>query len=130
MNFSLKYVRIYITSVKFLGSGCMNKKKIFLIIFWFALIISIVVLFSCVPIVYIFKYVKKHTGKLGATLLFFIKKGKIVPLAKPALNTKEINTKKLTLAGDAPKGTVYELYEDDGITTDISLKSSIRKIEK
>lgn len=41
--------------------------------FWFALIISIVVLFSCVPIVYIFKYVKIHTGKLGATLLFFIK---------------------------------------------------------
>ena len=64
------------------------------------------------------------------SVIFFIKKGKIVPLAKPALNTKEINTKKLTLAGDAPKGTVYELYEDDGITTDISLKSSIRKIEK
>ena len=41
--------------------------------FWFALIISIVVLFSCVPIVYIFKYTKKHTGKLGSTLLFFIK---------------------------------------------------------
>ena len=51
MNFSLKCVKIYITSFKFLGSGCMNKKKIFLIIFWFTLIIS----FECVYRMTIFK---------------------------------------------------------------------------
>lgn len=64
------------------------------------------------------------------SVVFFIKKNKIVPLAKPALNTDSIDTKKMTVAGDAPKGTVYELYEDDGFTTEISLEKSVRKITK
>ena len=64
------------------------------------------------------------------SVVFFIKKGKIVPFAKPALNSAEIDTNNLTVYGDAPEGTVYELYEDDGFTTDIDLQKGIRKIEK
>lgn len=64
------------------------------------------------------------------SVIFFIKENHILPLAKPALNTKDIKTDKLKLVGIAPKGTSYELYEDDGFTTDISLSKNIRIIKK
>ena len=41
-----------------------------------------------------------------------------------------IDTNNFSIYGDAPKGTFYELYEDDGFTTDIDLQKGIRKIEK
>ena len=64
------------------------------------------------------------------SVVFFIKKGKIVPFAKPALNSAKIDVNNFSIFGDAPEGTVYELYEDDGFTTDIDLKKGIRKIGK
>lgn len=62
------------------------------------------------------------------SVVFFIKKGKIVPFAKPALNTALLDTTNLTAVGNAPKGTVYELYDDDGFTTQIDVQKSVRKI--
>lgn len=64
------------------------------------------------------------------SVVFFIKKGKIVPFAKPALNSTMIDTNNFSIYGDAPEGTFYELYEDDGFTTDIDLQKGIRKIKK
>ena len=64
------------------------------------------------------------------SVVFFIKKGKIVPFAKPALNSAMIDTNNFSIYGDAPEGTIYELYEDDGFTTDIDLQKGIRKIKK
>ena len=74
----------------------------------------------------------KKTRKFPAffSVVFFIKKGKIVPFAKPALNSAMIDTNNFSIYGDALEGTIYELYEDDGFTTDIDLQKGIRKIEK
>ena len=41
-----------------------------------------------------------------------------------------IDTNNFSIYGDAPEGTIYELYEDDGFTTDIDLQKGIRKIKK
>ena len=41
-----------------------------------------------------------------------------------------IDTKKLSLIGNAPAATEYFLYEDDGFTTDISLEKYSRILKK
>ena len=64
------------------------------------------------------------------SVVFFIKDNHIVPFAKPSLNTSLIDTKKLSLIGNAPAGTEYFLYEDDGFTTDISLEKYSRILKK
>lgn len=64
------------------------------------------------------------------SVIFFIRDNHIVPFAKPALNTSKIDTSKLTLAGNAKPGTKYELYEDDGFTTNIDLKKYTRILTK
>lgn len=55
-------------------------------------------------------------------VVFFIRKGKCIPLAEPALSTDAMDFENLTLIGG--KGATYELYTDDGISSDLS------KIEK
>ena len=59
------------------------------------------------------------------TVVFFIKKGKSIPFCKKiAQSSKDIDYSSLTKLGDSD--ATYELYSDDGFTTDISLKN-IRK---
>ena len=59
------------------------------------------------------------------TVVFFIKKGKSIPFCKKiAQSSKDIDYSSLTKLGDSD--ATYELYRDDGFTTDISLKN-IRK---
>ena len=57
------------------------------------------------------------------SVVFFVRKGKAVPLFEPVMNTSEMKNDKYTLLG---KGKAYELYEDDGFTTDIHLEGRIR----
>lgn len=56
------------------------------------------------------------------TVVFFIKKGKSIPFCKKiAQSSKDIDYSSLTKLGDSD--ATYELYSDDGFTTDISLKN-------
>ena len=55
-------------------------------------------------------------------VVFFIRKGKCIPLASSALSTDVMDFDALTLIGD--RGASYELYTDDGVSTDMS------KVEK
>ncbi len=50
------------------------------------------------------------------TLVFFIRPGKSVPLAKKCLRTKDIDYSHLELLGD---GDTYRLYRDDGFTKNV-----------
>ncbi len=59
-------------------------------------------------------------------VVFFVRRGKKIPLAKAAPSTDKIDTSRLTFIGD--KTAKYELYEDDGFTTNIKLEGRIRKI--
>ncbi len=51
-------------------------------------------------------------------IVFFIKKGHCIPLCDSASNTEKIDYGTIKLYGD---GKSYELYKDDGISTDYSL---------
>ncbi|MCH5295394.1 MAG: alpha-glucosidase [Treponema sp.] len=51
-------------------------------------------------------------------VVFFIKHGKCVPLARPGLCTKDVSAKEMCLLGT---GTEYALYDDDGYTRNIDL---------
>ncbi len=62
------------------------------------------------------------------SVVFFVRENHVVPLAKPALCSEKINTKRLSLIGDLKKGASYELYEDDGFTTDITLDGRLRTL--
>ena len=59
------------------------------------------------------------------SVVFFIRNGKAVPLAKPALCERDVTTEGLKLYGT---GTSYGLYEDDGYTRSIDLKKNTREI--
>ena len=59
------------------------------------------------------------------SVVFFVRKGKAVPLFEPAMNTKCMKTDKYELLG---KGKSYELYEDDGFTSDVHLEGRIRPL--
>lgn len=60
------------------------------------------------------------------SVVFFVRKGKTVPLFKPAANTKFMKNDEYYLVG---KGKSYELYEDDGFTRDIHLEGRIRVLK-
>ena len=55
-------------------------------------------------------------------VVFFVRKGKAVPLFEPAMNTAALKRDKYQLFG---KGK-YKLYEDDGFTSDVHLEGRIR----
>ncbi len=55
-------------------------------------------------------------------LVFFIKHGHCVPLCDRADNTGNINLDTITLLGN---GNSYELYTDDGISTDVDINNTI-----
>ena len=50
-------------------------------------------------------------------VIFFIRKGHLLPLASSAQSVEELDTSSLTLVGYLDKDTTYNLYEDDGMST-------------
>lgn len=56
-------------------------------------------------------------------VVFFIRKGKLLPIGKDVKNTRDIDFTQLTLLGD---GTEYALYSDDGLTRDYNLEHNIK----
>ena len=64
-------------------------------------------------------------------VLIFVRKGHMIPLAKPAASVDQIDWNDLTWIG-YPDGreTVYELYNDDGETKDYDPASHITRIVK
>ncbi|MBO5525527.1 MAG: alpha-glucosidase [Clostridia bacterium] len=59
-------------------------------------------------------------------IVFFIRKGKLVPVGKGGNNTSEIDLSDVTLLGD---GTEYEQYLDDGFTKQCTL-DDVRVLKK
>ena len=59
-------------------------------------------------------------------LVFFIRNGKAVPLSDTAENTTKIDLKSLKLIGYA--NSSYELYSDDGISSNIKDSLNISTI--
>lgn len=55
-------------------------------------------------------------------VVFYIRKGKCIPVGKGALNTAELDLSQVELIGD---GTAYEQYIDDGFTKDVSLNNIV-----
>ena len=53
-------------------------------------------------------------------MIFFIRKGKLLPIGPEILNTKDYSVENLTLLGD---GEEYELYTDDGLTRDCRMEN-------
>jgi len=62
-----------------------------------------------------------------AELVFFIRKGKAIPVGAAALNTERLDASTLTMLGY--EGAAYELYEDDGYTKEYDTER-LRKIAK
>lgn len=60
-------------------------------------------------------------------VVFFIRKGKAIPLCKAAQSTNELNREDLELIGS---GNEYTLYTDDGISKDYSNPANLRKLTK
>ena len=61
-------------------------------------------------------------------LVFFIRKGKAIPLGAAAGNTAELDVSSLKLLGYDRAS--YELYEDDGYTVTYDLDEHVRVMEK
>lgn len=53
-------------------------------------------------------------------VVFFIRKGKLMPIGKSAINTAQVDFEDLRLLGD---GEAYALYSDDGITRECTLEN-------
>jgi len=60
-------------------------------------------------------------------VVFFIRKGKCIPLCKAAEGTFELNTKDLELIGT---GEEYQLYTDDGMGFDFSNPDNLKLLKK
>ncbi len=70
--------------------------------------------FHCTPVA-----AGTHTIQAGEDqVVFFIRKGKLLPIGKPITNTREYDVENLTLLGD---GDRYGLYTDDGLTRDCTM---------
>ena len=59
-------------------------------------------------------------------LVFFIRKGKAIPVGTAAMNTGELDEETLKMIGYA--GAEYRLYEDDGYTKNYDMESRIKKL--
>ena len=62
--------------------------------------------------------------------LLFIKRGCFIPLARPAEYTEAVTTERLRLLGWLNPGekSTLRFYEDDGVTTQVSLREGVRDI--
>ena len=56
------------------------------------------------------------------SVVFFIKKGRLVPLCRSAMNTDSLDTSKFNIIGT---GDSYMMYDDDGFTRSIYLEGHI-----
>ena len=61
-------------------------------------------------------------------LIFFIKKNTAIPMAKPALRVKDIDPSTIRMLGWLEETYTYELYDDDGLSKDVTLEAGIRRI--
>ena len=61
-------------------------------------------------------------------VILFIRPGKILPMAESALTVKQVEESKLTLYCCGEEGSSYELYQDDGFTTEFTLEGRTRTI--
>ncbi len=59
----------------------------------------------------------------------FIRRGQVIPLAKPAEYVAGVDAKKLTLLGWLDHGTAFTLYDDDGETTNIDLAAGLTLVD-
>ena len=59
----------------------------------------------------------------------FIRRGQVIPLAKPAEYVAGVNGKKLTLLGWLDHGTAFTLYDDDGETANIDLTAGLTLVD-
>ena len=59
-------------------------------------------------------------------VVFYIRKGKLLPVGKAATNSREVTVDDLVLLGD---GESYELYWDDGITRDCT-QGNVKVLKK
>ena len=60
-------------------------------------------------------------------VVFFLREGKVLPLAKPAKNVKELDDKHLNWVKFIKKPTTFELCRDDGFTKS-GLEAGIEKV--
>ena len=61
-------------------------------------------------------------------LVFFIRKGKAIPIGDSAENTSKLDASWIKLIGY--DNATYELYDDDGYSTACNLNENIRVIGK
>ena len=74
------------------------------------------------------KNISKGTNYIDVALdevVIFIKKNCVIPVAKTALTTDAIDYSSLKVIGDIESGATYQLYQDDGYTTEYSLKNLV-----
>lgn len=69
------------------------------------------------------QYVKAELNEL----VFFIRKGKAIPMGAAAMNTERLNTATIQLLGYT--GAEYALYEDDGMTREYEPERQIRVLK-
>ena len=62
-------------------------------------------------------------------VVMFVKKGYVVPVAKPAQNSDKLDYENLELIGDISSKATYSLYKDDGYTTKIDLDKNTTEIK-
>lgn len=61
-------------------------------------------------------------------VILFIRPGKILPMAESALTVKQVEESILTLYCCGEESSSYELYQDDGFTTEFTLEGRTRTI--
>ncbi len=61
-------------------------------------------------------------------VVLFIRKGYILPLADSAQCVEEVDWEHLTLCHYAEAGAVYELYDDDGTSPEVSLEGHVKHL--
>ena len=61
-------------------------------------------------------------------VVFFLRKGHVLPLAPGGEQVADVEGQELTLYHFAQSGAVYELYDDDGISRDVSLERGLRPL--
>ena len=61
------------------------------------------------------------------TVVFFVRKGHAVPLAKPASCVDQLSSEIAQIVGD---GDSYQLYEDDGFTRSVTLDGHVRTVTR
>ncbi len=80
--------------------------------------------YDVIPMTQGHHYIKAELSEL----IFFIRKGKAIPMVKPAENTAALDTSDVSLLGW--ENAEYQLYTDNGISTKVSLDGNVRILRK